>query len=158
MVHYYSNQKRLKLFIRLSNCFLVLDYFTQIIVSLKTSQRTWGLCLVNTVLSTVMQQIHLNKLRPWPANVPQLLSTGNPEVSEQDGWDHEAVVEVLARAVTIWRLYRGWTCLHFFSMLWQPTSSSELIQKEKERHGLAVAPTNSAAVDDLNKVKPIHMS
>lgn len=94
-----------------------------------------------------MQQIHLNKLRPWPANVTQLLSTGNPEASEQDGWDHEAVVEVLARAVTIWRLYRGWTCLHFFSMLWPPTSSSELIQKEKERHGLAVAPTNSAAVD-----------
>lgn len=88
---------------------------------------------MNTVLSTVVRQIHLNKLRPWPAGVTQLLSTGNPEASEQDGWDHEAVVEVLARAVTIWHLYRGWTCLHFSSMLWQPTSTSELIQKEKKK-------------------------
>lgn len=68
-------------------------------MSLKTSQRTCGLCLVNTVLSTVIQKIHLNKLRPQ-ASVTQLLSTGNPEASEQDGWDHEVVAEVLARAVT----------------------------------------------------------
>lgn len=50
----------------------------------------------------------------------QLLSTGNPEASELDGRDHEVT-----------------------------TSSSELIQKwkkKKKRHGLAVAPTNSAAV------------
>lgn len=102
---------------------------------------------MNSVLSTVMQQIHLNKLRPWPASVTQLLSTGDPEVSEQDGWDHEVVVVILARAVTIWRLYRGWTCLRFSSMLWQPISSSELIQKEKKkRRGLAVTPTNSSSV------------
>lgn len=102
---------------------------------------------MNNVLSTVMQQIHLNKLKLWPASVTQLLSPGNPEVSEQDGWDHEVVVEGLARAVTIWRLYRGWACLHFSSMLWPPTSSSELIQKEeKKKHGLAVAPLDSAAV------------
>lgn len=56
---------------------------------------------MNSVLSTVVQQIHLNKLRPWLASVTQLLSTGDPEVSEQDGWDHEVVVVVLARAVTI---------------------------------------------------------
>lgn len=88
---------------------------------------------MNSVLSTVMQQIHLYKLRPWPASVTQLLSTGDLEVSEQDGWDHEVVVVILARAVTIWRIYRGWTYLRFSSMLWQPISSSELTQKEKKK-------------------------